>query len=186
MKQPPLTLCRLFSSTLILLFWVLLWNTSLTHKFRTRRTHKATAPAFHKCSFLKNLFIYFQREGKGGRKEGNKHQCEGETPVSWLLFASNQGHGPKPRHVPWVGIKPQPFSSQAGAQSTGQHQPGHKCSFALNALVPSSRWWAGMHRAGAGTGQHPRTHLIKSSSNNNSHLLNTSYMLGPLGIHTCI
>ena len=91
MKQPPLTLCRLFSSTLILLFWVLLWNTSLTHKFRTRRTHKATAPAFHKCSFLKNLFIYFQREGKGGRKEGNKHQCEGETPVSCILHTPRLG-----------------------------------------------------------------------------------------------
>ena len=36
------------------------------------------------------------------------------------------GPGPKPRHVPLLGIEPatQPFGSQAGTQSTEPHQPG--------------------------------------------------------------
>ena len=34
------------------------------------------------------------------------------------------GPGLQPRHVPWLGIEPRPFGSQAGAQSTEPHQPG--------------------------------------------------------------
>ena len=32
--------------------------------------------------FFKILFAYFQREGKGGRKRGQKHQCERERHTS--------------------------------------------------------------------------------------------------------
>ena len=43
------------------------------------------------CSFfLKILFIYFQREGKGGRKKGRrKHRCERETWIGGLSYSSD-------------------------------------------------------------------------------------------------
>ena len=51
--------------------------------------------------FKKILFIYFQREGKGGRKKGRK------TSMCGCLFcASSWGLGLQPKRVPWLGIKP--------------------------------------------------------------------------------
>ena len=51
-------------------------------------------------SFLKILFIYFETEGKGGRKQGR------ETSVcSCLSCAPYWGPGLQPRHVPWLGIE---------------------------------------------------------------------------------
>ena len=47
----------------------------------------------------KDLFIYFQREGKGGRKGGR------ETSIGYLSHTPNQGPGLQPRHVPWPGIE---------------------------------------------------------------------------------
>ena len=55
-------------------------------------------------SFLKRfLFIYFQREGKGGRKRGR------ETSIGCLSHAPNLGPGRQPIHVPWLGIKPETY-----------------------------------------------------------------------------
>ena len=50
--------------------------------------------------FLNILFIYFSREGKGGRKKGR------ETSVCGCLsHAPYWGPGPQPRHVPRLGIE---------------------------------------------------------------------------------
>ena len=52
--------------------------------------------------FLKKiLFIYFQREGKGGRKRGRE-----TSMCSCLSHAPYWGPGLQPRHVPWLGIEP--------------------------------------------------------------------------------
>ena len=57
---------------------------------------------FQCLGFLKNFlkdFIYFQREGKGGRKRGR------ETSVVCLLHALTWGPIPQPSRVPWLGVK---------------------------------------------------------------------------------
>ena len=53
--------------------------------------------AFFKLALLfKKDFIYFIfREGKGGEREGEKHQC-----VVVLLSIPHWGPSPQPRHVP--------------------------------------------------------------------------------------
>ena len=51
--------------------------------------------------FFKILFIYFQREGKGGRKRGRTTSMCGCPP-----HAPHWGPGLQPRHMPWPGIKP--------------------------------------------------------------------------------
>ena len=43
--------------------------------------------------------------------------------ISCLLHAPYWGPGLQPSHVPWAGIKPATFCSQAHAQSTEPHQP---------------------------------------------------------------
>ena len=70
-------------------------------------------------SFLKKkiLFIYLQREGKGGR-ETSMCDCLSHT-LHW-------GPGPQPRHVPCLGNEQWPFSSQASTPSTEPHQPGRQ------------------------------------------------------------
>ena len=69
--------------------------------------------------FFKILFLYFQREGEGGRGEGEK-QC---VVVSHILpsrdLACNPGMCPD-----WEPNQ-QPPGSQAGTQFTEPHQPGH-------------------------------------------------------------
>ena len=51
--------------------------------------------------FLKILFIYFYREGKGGRKRGRE-----TTKCGCLLHAPCWGPGLQPRLMPWLGIEP--------------------------------------------------------------------------------
>ena len=53
--------------------------------------------------YLKILFICFLRERKGGRKKGR------ETWIGCFSHTPNGGPGPQPRHVPWLGIKPETF-----------------------------------------------------------------------------
>ena len=67
--------------------------------------------------FLKD-FIYFSREGKGGRK-GEKHQCvvASHAPPTGDL-AHNPGVCPDQELNQW------PFGSQASTESTEPHQPG--------------------------------------------------------------
>ena len=51
--------------------------------------------------FLKIFFIYFWRQGKGGKKR-EKHQYVTEPSIHYLLhsYAPNWGLGPQPRRVP--------------------------------------------------------------------------------------
>ena len=68
--------------------------------------------------FLKILFIYFQRRGKEGKREGEKHQCvvASHTPPTGDL-AHNPGICPD-----WK-LNRQPFGCQTSTQSTDPHQP---------------------------------------------------------------
>ena len=74
-------------------------------------------------NFFKNIyFIYFFFERrKGGRKEGEKHQCvvASHMPPTGDL-TQNPGMNPD-----WE-LNQRPFGSQAGPQSTEPHQPGLK------------------------------------------------------------
>ena len=62
------------------------------------------------------LFILIRLRGKGGEREGEKHQCAVASfmPPYW-------GPGLQPKPVSWLG---RPFGSQTGAQSTDPCQPG--------------------------------------------------------------
>ena len=78
--------------------------------------------------FFKVLFIYFQREGKGRRKQGKEtsmYGCLSRAP-NWgpgLQLACNPGMCPD-----WE-LNQRPFGSQSGTQSTELHQPGLCHSF---------------------------------------------------------
>ena len=73
--------------------------------------------------FLKILFIYFQREGKGVRKRRRETSvCEGLSIASHKSL--NRGPGPNPGMCPHWESNQRPFSSQAGTQFTEPHQPG--------------------------------------------------------------
>ena len=61
----------------------------------------------------------FRNRGREGGGEREKHPCAREKHRS---AASHRGPGPKPRHVPWPGIR------QASAQSNEPHQSGPKLS----------------------------------------------------------
>ena len=74
----------------------------------------------YNLTFLKILFIYFLREGKGGRKRGRDTSvcgCLSHAPY-WDL-ACNPGMYPDWESNQW------PFGSQTSAQSTELHQSGH-------------------------------------------------------------
>ena len=51
------------------------------------------------------MYLFLEREGKGGRRRGDKHVCVRETLVCCLLNTPNWGPGPQPRHVPGLGIE---------------------------------------------------------------------------------
>ena len=56
------------------------------------------------------------------RGEGREKELERNIMCDCLLHAPTWGPGPKPRHVPWLGI--QPVTLQDGTQSTELHQSG--------------------------------------------------------------
>ena len=60
------------------------------------------------------LFI-FRARGRQGEGEGEKYQCARETLFGYLSHAPKWGPGLRPRHMPWLGIKP------ATLWFTGQH-----------------------------------------------------------------
>ena len=49
-----------------------------------------------------------------------------------LSHVPHQGPGPRPRHVPWLGIELVILGLQAGAQSTEPHQPGPNLLLYIN------------------------------------------------------
>ena len=75
--------------------------------------------AFSSWTFFFKDFILFLDRGRGAEREGEKHQC---VVASWAPptrdLACNPGMYPD-----WESNQ-QPFSSQAGAQSTEPHQLG--------------------------------------------------------------
>ena len=72
--------------------------------------------------YKKDLFILSER-GRKGEREGEKYWCVRDTSIGCLSYASNWGPGPKPRHVPWLGIEQGPFSSQASKYSIHRATP---------------------------------------------------------------
>ena len=60
------------------------------------------------CHFLRKYilkyFIYFWREGKGGR-EGEKHWCESKTLIVASHMHPERGLNLQPRHVSQLGIE---------------------------------------------------------------------------------
>ena len=57
--------------------------------------------------FLKRFYLFIFREtGREGEREGEKHPCVRDTLTSCLSHIPNWGPGPRPRHVPQLGIDP--------------------------------------------------------------------------------
>ena len=79
---------------------------------------KGQSVPFCKWVFFFKIYIYFQREGKGGR-EGEKYQCVVSSHVSPTEdLARNLGMCPG-----WESNQ-QPPGLKVGAQSAEPHQPG--------------------------------------------------------------
>ena len=71
-----------------------------------------------KLNFFKDCF-YFQREGRAGEREGEKHQC---VVASCAPLTGDPACNTN-MCLDWE-LNQQPFGSQAGTQSTEPHQPG--------------------------------------------------------------
>ena len=97
---------------------------------------QAFIPKIQISFFLKILFIYFQRGGREGEREGEKHQCvvASRAPPTGDL-AHNSGICPDWELNLWH------FGSQARAQSTELHQPGPKFLSPENSLIPLISLW---------------------------------------------
>ena len=79
-------------------------------------------------SFIFYILFIFRDRGREGEREGEKHQCVGETLVASHTppagdLACNTGMCPDPE------LNKQPFGSQASTQSTEPHQPGPNWKF---------------------------------------------------------
>ena len=86
--------------------------------------------------FLKILFIYFQKERKGGRKRGRETSMCG-----CLLSASYWGLACNPGMCANWESNQQPFGLQAGTQSAEWHQPGHMILFKKKIMVKPWLFW---------------------------------------------
>ena len=75
--------------------------------------------------FLKILFIYIEREGKGGGERGGSIDVREKHPsVASCAPPTGEDLARNPGMCPDWESNPQPYSLQAGAQSTEQHHPG--------------------------------------------------------------
>ena len=87
--------------------WLTLWSiynmeapgTILKFLFKSQFPFKSTN-VYWAPSVLKIVFIYFQRQGNGGRKRGRETSMCG-----CLSCALHCGPGLQPRHVPWLGME---------------------------------------------------------------------------------
>ena len=77
--------------------------------------------------YFKKILFVFRERGREREREGEKHQCVGETSIGCLLHAPNRGPGPKTRHV--LGIELATFGLQDEAQHTKPHQSGLEHTF---------------------------------------------------------
>ena len=84
--------------------------------------------------FKKILFVYLQREEKGGRKIRRETPMQKQN-IYWPPPAhtpTDQGLNPQPRHVPHLVIQlvtSQPLVFQDSTQPTKSHQSGPDISF---------------------------------------------------------
>ena len=69
---------------------------------------------------LRFYFFIFRKRGQDGERKGEKHQC---VVASCVPPTGDLAHNPGT--CPDWESNWRPFSSQAGAQSTEPHQPGH-------------------------------------------------------------
>ena len=70
------------------------------------------------------MFVCFREEGR--EKERGKHRCARETSIAHFSQAPHWGPGCNAAICPNWESNQRPFGSQAGAQCTKPHQPGHK------------------------------------------------------------
>ena len=70
--------------------------------------------------YFKDFIYLFLNRGEGREKEGEEHQC---------VVASTGDLAGNPGMCPAWESNLRPFGSQAGAQSTEPHQPGHNPGF---------------------------------------------------------
>ena len=75
--------------------------------------------------FLKDcIYFTFRERGREGEREGEKHRCARDTSISCLSHNQTEDVAHNPGMCPGWELNWQPFSSQAGAQSTEPQQPG--------------------------------------------------------------
>ena len=93
-------------------------------------------------SFLKILFIYFQR-GEGREKKGEKHQRLREKSISCLPHTPPTGDvAGNPHMCPGrESITSDLFGWKASAQSTGPHQPGYQAQLFKQLRKQYSQRW---------------------------------------------
>ena len=72
------------------------------------------------------LFIYFERGGRDGEREEEKHQCVDACPMP---LTGNLTHNPG--MCPDWELNQQPFGSRVSTQYIEPHQPGLKTVFKL-------------------------------------------------------
>ena len=77
--------------------------------------------AFAILYLLSSCDFFFLERGKGRKTSMSERNI---TSISCLSHAPNQGPGPQPRHVPWLGIEPATFHSAGQYSIHGATQPG--------------------------------------------------------------
>ena len=96
-------------------------------------THSRSSIKF--TSFLKKILFIFRERRREEEREGETRRCARDTWIGCLLYALDQGPGPKPSHVPWSGIKLKTFSFQDSAHPTEPHPSGKFSSFLCSYLM---------------------------------------------------
>ncbi|KAF6104435.1 hypothetical protein HJG60_011365 [Phyllostomus discolor] len=87
---------------------------------------------YQRGCYLKILFIYFQREGEGGKKRRKETSMCERNFDGLPLACPHLGAWPATQACALTGNRTsnrQPFCSQASTQSTGPHQSGQMLLF---------------------------------------------------------
>ena len=77
------------------------------------------------------MYLFFRERGRAGEREGEKHQCERETPIGCLLYMPQYSidRTRNPGMCLHQELNQQPFALQDDAQPTEPHQSGCESPF---------------------------------------------------------